>query len=380
MPRIAIDISRLAVTNRTGTEHYTYELLGALAKQDRRSPYTLYCNQRLARLPPLGSNFALRRIPFPRLWTHIRLSAEVLTQTPDVLFIPAHVLPLGAPLRRDMHTVVTVHDLGYMHFPSSHTRSQRLYLRLSTLWSSRVATQIIAISDATRYDLMRFTGVSPHKVTTIHHGVSAQFQATEDITTTATVRQKYGIDGDYFLYLGTIQPRKNILRLIDAFASIKQSDTRPLHLVIAGKPGWLTQSIEQRATERGVADRVHFIGYVADADRTPLLRGAIGFVFPSLYEGFGMPVLEAMQCGTPVITSTTSALPEVAGDAAILVNPGDTDAIAAAMMQLANDTQLHDDLRRRGLARAQHFTWDRCAEQTLRVLQQSAPDLLYVKG
>ncbi|MEM8532607.1 MAG: glycosyltransferase family 1 protein [Chloroflexota bacterium] len=377
MTHIAIDVSRLAVTNRTGTEHYTYELLGALARQDRRSQYTLYCNQRLVRLPPLGPNFGLRRIPFPRLWTHARLSAEVLAQPPDVLFIPAHVLPLGAPLRRNMHTVVTVHDLGYMHFPSSHTRAQRLYLRLSTLWSARVATQIIAISNATCHDLIRFTGISSDKVTTIHHGVSAQFHATEDVATTA-VRQKYGIDGDYFLYLGTIQPRKNILRLIDAFASIK-AGIRPLRLVIAGKPGWLTQSIEQRATERGVADRVHFIGYVADADRTPLLRGAIGFVFPSLYEGFGMPILEAMQCGTPVITSTTSALPEVAGDAAILVNPGYTNAIAAAMIQLASNTQLREDLRRRGFARVRHFTWDRCAEQTLQTLQKPTPDVRYVK-
>lgn len=379
MTHIAIDVSRLAITNRTGTEHYTYELLGALAKQDRRSRYTLYCNQRLESLPPLGPNFALRRIPFPRLWTHLRLSAEVIARSPDVLFIPAHVLPLGAPLRRDIRTVVTIHDLGYMHFPSSHTRSQRLYLRLSTLWSARVATQIIAISNATRYDLMRFTGISPHKVSTIHHGVSAQFHAAEDVTTTTAVRQKYGITGEYFLYLGTIQPRKNILRLIDAFASMKQADTRSLCLVIAGKPGWLTQSIEQRATEQGVADRVHFVGYVADADRTPLLRGAIGFVFPSLYEGFGMPILEAMQCGTPVITSITSALPEVAGDGAILVNPNDTDAIATAMTQLASNTQLHDDLRRRGFARVRHFTWDRCAEQTLQVLQEATPDVLYVK-
>lgn len=368
MTHIAIDISRLAVAKRTGTEHYTYELLGAIARQDRRSQYTLYCNQTPESLPPLGPNFALRRIPFPRLWTHVRLSTEFVARTPDVLFIPAHVLPLGAPLRRDIRTVVTIHDLGYMHFPSAHTRSQQLYLRLSTIWSARIATQLIAISDATRYDLVRFTGVSPHKVTTIHHGVSAQFCATEDGATIDAVRQRYGIDSDYFLYLGTIQPRKNLLRLIDAFANMPLSDTPPLRLVIAGKPGWLTQAIEQRAADLGITDRVYFVGYIADADRTPLLKGAIGFVFPSLYEGFGMPILEAMQCGTPVITSTTSALPEIAGDAAILVNPTNTNAITMAMTRLAKDAQLREAMRHRGFVRASHFTWDRCAEQTLRVL------------
>ena len=134
---IGIDASRVAVAARTGTEHYTYELLAALAQLDRQNRYTLYCNQPPAALPPLGPNFSLRRIPFPRLWTHARLSAELALHPPDVLFVPAHVLPLGVPLRRRMRTVVTIHDMGYMRFPEAHTPSQRLYLRLSTRWSAR---------------------------------------------------------------------------------------------------------------------------------------------------------------------------------------------------------------------------------------------------
>ena len=187
--RIGIDASRIAVAARTGTEHYTYELLAALARHDRRTHYTLYCNQPPAALPPLGPNFALRRIPFPRLWTHLRLSAELAHRAPDVLFIPAHVLPLGAPLCRGMRSVVTIHDLGYLRFPEAHMRAHRLYLRVSTVWSARAASRIIAVSAATREDLVRLAGVPPEKIAVVHHGVS---------------------------------PRKNLLRLIEAFAQILQ--------------------------------------------------------------------------------------------------------------------------------------------------------------
>ncbi|HEX9371605.1 MAG TPA: glycosyltransferase family 1 protein [Roseiflexaceae bacterium] len=395
---IGIDASRMAVAARTGTEHYTYELLAALARRDRQRRYTLYCNQRLAALPPLSPNFALHRIPFPRLWTHARLSAELLVHAPDVLFVPAHVLPLGAPLRRRTRSVVTVHDMGYLRFPEAHTPTQRLYLRLSTLWSARAATRLIAISQATRDDLVRFAGVPPEKIAVIHHGLSDRFRPVTDRTAIDRVLERYGIGdkqtgrpGDgcppapYFLYVGTIQPRKNLAPLIEAFAQLEARDWRleasdavptsspqppasSLRLVIAGKPGWLTEAIERRAAELGVADRVVFAGYVADDDLPALLSGALAFAFPSLYEGFGLPVLEAMACGAPVLASNTSSLPEVAGDAALLVDPDDTAAIAGGLARLAGDAALRADLRARGLARAATFTWDRCAEETLRVL------------
>jgi glycosyltransferase involved in cell wall biosynthesis len=382
---IGIDASRMAVAARTGTEHYTYELLAALAQIDRRTHYTLYCNQQPAALPPLGPNFALRRIPFPRLWTHARLSAELVLRPPDVIFVPAHVLPLGAPLRRGMRSVVTIHDLGYLHFPTAHTRAQRLYLQLSTRWSARAATGLIALSQATRDDLVRFAGAQPNKITIVHHGLSRRFRPVDDQATIAAVQAKYGIRPPYFLYVGTIQPRKNLVRLIEAFASLENREwalgdgqasivshpPSPIpQLAIAGKTGWLAGEIERQATRLFGANNqaVRFTGYVADDDLPALLSGALAFVFPSLYEGFGMPVLEAMACGVPVLTATTSSLPEVAGDAALLVDPEDTAAIAAGLARLASDRLLRDDLRSRGLARAAMFTWARCAEETLRVL------------
>ena len=374
---IGIDASRVTVAERTGTEHYTFELLAALSRLDRQNRYTLYCNQPPAALPPLGPNFSLRQIPFPRLWTHARLSAELALHPPDVLFVPAHVLPLGVLLRRRMRTVVTIHDMGYMRFPESHTPAQRRYLRLSTRWSARVASQLIAISNTTRADLMRYAGAPPEKIRVIHHGVSPRFQPVEDQDLIAATQAKYGIRPPYFLYVGTIQPRKNLARLLEAFASatrdwgLETGNIAPNpQLVLAGKHGWLTGEIERQSTQIFGPDSpaVRFTGYIADQDLPALLSGALAFVFPSLYEGFGMPLLEAMACGTPVLASATSALPEIAGDAALLIDPEDTAAIADGLARLMSDAVLRADLRARGLARAALFTWERCAAETLAVL------------
>ncbi|KAB8139618.1 glycosyltransferase family 4 protein [Chloroflexia bacterium SDU3-3] len=365
---IGIDASRMAVAARTGTEHYTYELLAALAQRDTRSRYTLYCNQMPAALPPLGSNFALRRIPFPRLWTHARLSGELLARAPDVLFVPAHVVPLGAPALRRTRTVVTIHDMGYIHFPEAHARAHRLYLRLSTAWSARVASHVIAISGATRDDLVRHARVPAEKIQVVHHGVAPRFRPCPP-EAVAQARERHGLAGaPYVLFVGTVQPRKNLERLIEAFAALGEAERAGARLAIAGKLGWLTQAIEQKAAALGVAEHIRFLGYVPDADVPALLTGAAAFAFPSLYEGFGMPVLEAMACGTPVLTSTTSSLPEVAGDAALLVDPRDTAAITAGLARLLGDAALRADLAARGMRRAAQFTWDACARATLPIL------------
>jgi glycosyltransferase involved in cell wall biosynthesis len=374
---IGIDASRITVAQRTGTEHYTFELLAALAQLDHENRYTLYCNQAPDSLPPLGPNVSLRHIPFPRLWTHARLSAELALHAPDVLFVPAHVLPVGVLLRPRMRTVVTIHDMGYMRFPEAHTASQRRYLRLSTRWGARVASRMIAISNATRDDLVRYAGASPEKISVVYHGVSPRFRPIEDTHLIAATQAKYGITPPYFLYVGTIQPRKNLARLLEAFASASRDwsleDGHTIaqpQLVIAGKRGWLTGEIERQSNQLfgPGSSAVRFTGYIADQDLPALLSGALAFVFPSLYEGFGMPILEAMACGTPVLTSATSALPEIAGDAALLIDPEDTAALADGLARLMRDPALREDLRARGLARAAQFTWERCAAQTLAVL------------
>lgn len=366
--RIAIDASRVSVAERTGTERYSYELIAALARVDRRRSYTLYTNGLPAALPPLGPNFALRSIPLRRLWTHARLGPALARDRPDLLFVPAHVVPLAHPA-----SVVTVHDLGYLSFPEAHTARRRLELHLTTRWSLRAARRVIAISHATRADLLRRYGADPARVAVVHHGLGGGFRPVEDPAAVAAAMARHGLTAPYFLYVGTVQPRKNLGRLIEAFAAATAGAGGPPHtLAIAGRRGWLSDTIERRAAELGAAGRVRMLGYLPDADLPALLSGATAFLFPSLYEGFGMPVLEAMACGAPVLTSTTSSLPEVAGDAALLVDPADTAAIAAAIGRLAADAALRAELRARGLARAASFTWERCARETLAVLLEAA--------
>lgn len=361
--QIGIDISRLAASQRTGTEHYTWELLAALGAIDQINSYRLYANQRPAALPPLPPNYLLRVMPWRRLWTHLRLSAELLRTAPDVLFIPAHVLPLVHPVR----SVVTIHDLGYLHYPAAHPTWQRIYLRLSTMWSARQASHLIADSQATQRDLVRYCRVAPNKISVIYLGVSPRFVPVTAAAAQAAVAARYGLRSPFLLFIGTVQPRKNLVRLISAFAQARLANVQ---LVIAGKRGWLTEEIERLAAAQGVA--VHFTGYVADADVPALISAARALLLPSLYEGFGLPALEAMACGTPVLAAHVSSLPEVVGDAGVLVDPLDIASISDGLRRLALDDPLHAELRERGLARAAAWRWSHTAQATLHVLQAVA--------
>jgi len=366
--QIGVDVSRIAMEARTGTEQYTWELLTALGQVDVHNHYQLYCNRIPSALPPLPSNYALRPIPLPRAWTHVRLSLEMLSEPPDVLFVPAHTLPLISPHR----SVVTIHDLGFLHHPEAHTRIQRIYYRLFTRFSAERATQIIAISEATKGDLQQFYGTASDKINVIYHGVNERFRPL-DAEIVDCVTRRYRIKTPYLLFVSTIQPRKNVVRLIEAFAAARRrigAEGAPT-LVLAGKRGWLTTQIERRAAELGIGEQVQFVGYVADQDLPALLNGALAYVVPSLYEGFGMTVLEAQACGTPVLASNVSSLPEVVGSAGLLVAPYDVGAIADAITELVLDKQLRNDLRERGLRHAADWTWERTARQTLDVLHQA---------
>lgn len=365
---IDIDASRVTVAQRTGTERYSYELIAAL---DRVAPsdihFRLYVNGRRDQLPPVSERASIHDIRLPRLWTHLRLGPTSWRTRPHVLFVPAHVVPLLHP-----PTVVTIHDVGYRAFPETHTARRRLELELTTRWSLRAARHVITISHATKRDLINWYGADPNRITVTHLGCSSIFTPPADPRAVAAITAHYGLgQRPYLLYIGTVQPRKNLSRMIDALA-LTIAAGYDLDLVIAGKRGWLSEPIARRAGELGITNRVHFTGFVADADLPALLAGALAFVFPSLYEGFGMPVVEAMACGTPVITSTSSSLPEIAGDAALLVDPLDTNAIAAAIMRLSDDDDLRATLRQRGLARARLFNWETCARQTLAVLLQQS--------
>ena len=366
---IGIDASRAVSACPTGTEIYSQRLIEALLALDSPHRFRLY----LRSTPPAGAfpGADLRVIPFPRLWTHLRLSWEMTRRPPDALFVPAHVLPIVHPRA----SLVTVHDLGYLHFPETHPWQQRLYLDLSTRWNTRTAAHLLADSQATKADLVARYNTPPEKITVVYPGRDETLAPVRNPATIEAVKARYGITGDYFLYLGTLQPRKNLSRLITAFATLEPGTA----LILAGKRGWLYKDLFAQVRRLGlegpalssVEGRVFFPGYVPDEDKATLLSGALAFAFPSLYEGFGLPVLEAQACGCPVITSTTSSLPEVVRDAALLVDPSDTAAIAAGMQRIATDHVLRETLIERGFANVRRFSWTSCAQSVLSVIEQS---------
>jgi glycosyltransferase involved in cell wall biosynthesis len=315
--------------------------------------------------PPAPSpQLEVRIIPFPRLWTHLRLAWEVSCHPPDVLFIPAHVMPLVCPLP----AAVTVHDLGYLHYPEAHRPLDRWYLDWTTRRHARLAARVIADSQATRADLIRYYGADPGRIAVVYPGRDEALGRVNDPAAIAAVKARYGVSGAYLLYLGTLQPRKNLVRLVEAFARLP-SPASGYQLVLAGKRGWLYDDLFARVGSLGLSDRVLFPGYVADEDKAALISGATALVYPSLYEGFGLPVLEAMACGTPVLTSNVSSLPEVAGDAALLIDPLEVDAIAAGMAHLTADADLRRSLVAKGYAQVRKFSWATAARQVLQVLE-----------
>ncbi len=353
---IGIDASRAALANHTGTETYAFQVIAEMAKRATAEiRLRLYTHQ-----PPAGAwvespHVETRVIPFPRLWTHLRLAAEISRRRPDVLFVPAHVLPLVCPVP----AVVTVHDLGYLHYPETHTPFQRWYLNFTTRRHTRLARRIIADSAATRNDLVRFYGAPAEKIQVVHLGLNP---ALCPVANPSPVLKKYGIRGNYLLYLGTLQPRKNLLRLLTAFQKVHRQFSA-VKLVLAGGKGWLFQQIQQQINHLQLNEWVTLPGFIPEQDKAALLSGATAYLFPSLYEGFGLPILEAMACGTPVLTSTVSSMPEVAGNAALLVDPHNVDAIAAGIMRLLEDTPLRQSLVEKGFARAHGFSWHKTAAE-----------------
>ena len=360
---IGIDASRAVSDAPTGTETYSRALIRALLALDNANSYRLYTRERVLReYFGASSNFEIRAFPFPRLWSHLRLSLEMLTRSPDLLFVPAHVLPLIHPRR----SIVTVHDLGQLHFPDAYPARQRLYHNWSARWNARNAARLFADSDATRDDLVQFYRVAPDKITVVYPAYDASlYQPVRDAVWIEQLKSRFRIGGDYVLAVGTMQPRKNYTRLIEAFGRLTRRD---LQLIIVGKRGWLFQGIFEKVKNLELESRVLFLDYVPAADMPALISGARAFAFPSLHEGFGLPVLEAQACGTPVVCSMTSSFPEVAGDAALFVDPFDVDAIAGALERARSDDALRAKLIAHGFENVKRFSWDASARQVWSIL------------
>ncbi|MGH2594316.1 MAG: glycosyltransferase family 4 protein [Anaerolineae bacterium] len=379
--RIGIDVTS-AVTQSAGIGRYTRELVRALLNLDAPHTYTLFyaTEKRVARpIEPLPRSVRLRRLPFhdkwlARLWHKLRIpiSIELITGPIDLFHSPDFSLP---PTLRRTPTLLTVHDLSFIRDPESAVPSLRRYLSSVVPRSVARARRVLADSQSTKDDLVELFGAPPGKIDVLLSGVDARFRPIRDPAALAAVRAKYDLgSGPLVLSVGTIQPRKNYVRLIQAFAQVMGQWWQigpewlgDVNLVISGGTGWLSDAIFAEATRLGLQARVKFTGFVDDADLPALYSAAAVFAYVPRYEGFGLPVLEAMACGVPVIGSNASSIPEVVGEAGLLVDPLDVDAIAAGLIGLLKDASARDAYLRAGLRRAAQFTWESAARQLLSI-------------
>lgn len=370
--RIGVDASRCLRAFPTGTENYARHILSALLDLAEAAEYewVLYVDSDPAGMKVPWSQVphaTVRLLPQVRMWTHRALATELRRLPPDVLFVPAHVLPFT--WRPNPPSVMTVHDLGYEYFPEAHNRFHRRYLQWSTRYAVRRSTSLICVSQATRADLMKLYGAAAAKLEVVHEGdVRRRSLSAEQSSACLTT---LGLTGPYMLFLSTLQPRKNVERLIRSFTQLVKTQDPGMDLVLAGQLGWLSEPIVQSARHSTATDRIHLLGYVDEDEAAALYTGATFFCYPSLHEGFGLPVLEAQSAGVPVMTSRNSSLPEVAGDAAILVDPEDEEEIAAAMLRLSQDEQLRQELIRKGHENVKRFSWPKAARETLEVLKKA---------
>jgi len=378
---IGLDASRANKIHKTGTEWYSYYLIEYLKKLDSRNHYFLYSKEPLiGDLGRLPVNWESRVLAWPPkyLWTQIRLSFEMARRAPDLLFVPAHAIPMAHP----KNIVTTCHDIGFEHFPELYSRAELHYHRFAMRLAARRAKKIITPSEFTKNEMARTYGVAPEKFQVIYHGFDrAKYRAIEDQSAIEGVLKKYKITKPFILYIGRLEKKKNTAGLVEAFQELRSKNSAStkvmadrqelgdLKLVLVGQSGFGFAEVEEKIKKYNLADKIIMPGWVGADDLPYLLNAAEVFVFPSFYEGFGLPVLEAMACGTPVVASRVTSIPEVGGEAIEYFNPQDIAEMAEKMRKVLADPNLRADLRSRGLERAKQFSWEKCAEETLRVLE-----------
>lgn len=345
-----------------GVSVYTRQLLSALPRAAPEHRYLAYVGSDAPTIAgvdrieaPVATQNPLVRIP----WEQAALPFRATLDHVDVLHGTVNVIPWLAPVP----TVVTVHDLAFMRYPERFPPAKARYLRTAVQLSARRATQIITVSEHTRQDLIEFFRVQEERVTVIHSGVDARFHPG-DADAAARVRGEKTGGRRFVLYVGTLEPRKNLDVLIRAFAAAKRTGGSNRALVLVGARGWMDSHLFALVNELDLGEHVVFAGYVPSDELPGWYNAADLFAYPSAYEGFGLPLLEAMACGVPAITTASSALAEVAGDACITVEPGSEEALRVALMQVLSDEGLRSAMRAAGLQRASAFSWEQAARAT----------------
>jgi glycosyltransferase involved in cell wall biosynthesis len=363
--KIGLEAERANHPHPTGVEHYAAQVIKGLARLDHVNQYILYFRTKPQQwFYELPSNFKLKVLYFPKFWIQIRLSLEMLLHPVDVLVILASALPL-------FHTrkaVITAHDIAFEIFSGIYTGFNNYYQKFFARFAVWRATKILAVSDATKQDLIKIYKTNPSKISVTHLGVGSEFKPLP-YESVQHVLDKHSLSyKKYILFLGTLQPRKNIIKLIDAYLKLKKDYRIEEKLVIGGGRGWLWEPIMEKI-EEAKSSGVVYLDYISENERAPLYNGASVFCLVSNYEGFGLPPLEAMACGTPVVVSNISSLPEVVGDAGELVDPSSADSIAEGILKVLMDKNLQTEMSKKGIEQARKFTWEETARKTLEVLE-----------
>lgn len=369
--RVGIDATALP-PQPVGAGNYTIQLIRSLARLESDLEFVIFAQphgQALIDIPEHpGFHWSLvpNHPPARRLlWEQTGFPQLIHQEGIDLL----HSLHYTRPLRLPCASVVTFHDMTFFLFPELHTFAKRYYFPAAIRYSARAADAIIAISESTRQDAMRLLNIDPGRIHTVLLGVTDEFRPISDYSQLSTIRQKYLLPEHFILYVGMLEPRKNLPLLLRAYRQVLDRGKAPV-LVLAGRMGWGVSALQQMISELALTDQVYFTGYIVPEDLPFVYNLADLFVYPSRYEGFGLPPLEALACGTPVITSAVSSIPANMGEAAILVQPDDEAGLSTAIWETLNNPELLHELSLKGPLQAARFTWETTAQQTLTLYQQ----------
>jgi glycosyltransferase involved in cell wall biosynthesis len=369
--KIWIDGYEANVPQLVGSGKVALELLKQIEKLDKKNDYTILIpNTPLNSLPAERIGWKYRILKPKRLWTRIALPLALFTakQRPNLFFSPTHYIPRFTSVK----TIATIFDLSYLHFPEMFNRDDLWKLKNWTKYSIENSKHIITISKFSKKDIIENYHINANKITVAFPGYDKNiFRKLDDKDEVKKLKQKYNISKNYIIYISTIQPRKNLSRLIEAFVKIDD-----LVLLVVGKTtgqgkkGWKYQEILDLPQKLGIEEKIIFAGYVPSEELPYLINGAVAFVQPSLYEGWGIPVAESMACGVPVIVSNVSSLPEVVGKAGLFVDPYSVTQIEQAIRTISTDKKLHAKLSKESLLQAKKFSWDKMAKQVLKVFEE----------
>jgi glycosyltransferase involved in cell wall biosynthesis len=360
---IGFDATALETPQRSGVGNYAAQLLAALMARNDGRHYALLASRPLNGHAPLGAAGQIGRTLSNRsAWMQLVAPRIIDQLQPDV----CHFTNSIAPLRSSRPIVITLHDMSLFLHANMHPLKSLLVARPIIPLAVRRASAIITVSQHAKEDIVNVLGIDRAKVHVVYEAAAPQYRVIDERAELDRVQNKYHLDRPFVLYVGTIEPRKNLTRLVQAFARIRRPSTQ---LVLVGQLGWKYRSLLKQIEDMRLGDAIRLIGYVPDEDLPALYNLARVFAFPSIYEGFGLPIVEAMACGTPVLTSNRSSMIELGADAALLVDPLDVESLAVSLAHVLDDTNLRAELHRKGLQRAAQFSWTRAAEETVKVYE-----------